>query len=1560
MRPLTEVKVNRSKSAQVWQTSGRAIVSVSEAKRQDAESEPEPEDLRGSGRKALDVTVVSELPFSVPLPRTVSSFPSVCREQPRRRQPERFHQDFSERRREGEQINAAASPHFIMDLWTSRRRGTITRLVLMLVSWCVDINAETCQRPLVSSLSPSSFRSSSQLSSSHGPGFAKLNRREGAGGWSPLNSDKYQWLEVDLGGRTQITSVATQGRYGSSDWQTAYQLMFSDTGHNWRQYRWEGRIGTFPGNSNADSVVQHHLQHPVIARFVRIAPLRWNPNGRIGLRLEAYGCPYNSDVVSFDGDSSLIFKLSLRPRQTSTNTIRLTFKTARNSGFLLHAEGQNELGLTLELQDGRLLLLLRKGKSSRQRLVSLGSLLDDQHWHRVAVEQHSSHFNLTVDKNTKWVVIPPWFTHWDYDQMSVGADQNLDSQNANRNFHGCVENLLYDGQNLIDLAKQRDQSVTAMGNVTFSCSEPVFVAVTFTGPRSFLRLPKDTGLHSAGVSLGLQFRTWDTEGLLLTFDLQKRDGTVWLHLRDAKVHLHIHKAGRPPVELKAGSCLNDGQWHSVDLRSRQHLSVTVDGTEVASASPTYPITPGGQLFYGGCPAEGNGHSCRNPSSAFQGCMRLLTVEDELVDLIKVQQRLMGDYSDLQIDMCGIMDRCSPSYCEHGGSCTQSWSSFDCNCSSTGYGGATCHSSIYERSCEAYKHRGNTSGYYYIDVDGSGPIKPQLLFCNMTEDQTWTVVQHNNTELTKIQPSTGSSQHLTHFEYAADEEQLMATINQSEHCEQELAYHCRKSRLLNAPEGGPLSWWVGGPGAGQRQTYWGGALPGSQQCACSLQENCVDPKRHCNCDADRTVVFPYQLVHAGTSVDSVLLLPIRRLCSSRSSDSGLLTHKESLPVRSLVLGDVWRPGSESSYQVGPLRCYGDKSVWNAAFFAKETSYLHFPTFHGELSADISLLFKTTSSSGVLLENLGIRDFIRLELSCESNLRNKMANPAFPAIRVQIEQRGSSELETSEKNSFPDVELRRNHLDSVQQVSFPALSLCVTASTEVVFSFDVGNGPLEVSVKAGVPLNDDRWHRIQAERNVREASLRLDELPAATQEAPADGHIHLQLNSQLFVGGTASRQKGFQGCIRSLQLNGVTLDLEERAKVTPGVQAGCPGHCGTYGGLCQNQGRCVEGTRSFSCNCSSSAFTGAFCDQGMQTSSNQIWFVKKSYYKILAENIRTGFAARLCEPFPADVSVAFEPETSVSYGSEDLTSNLNLRGENISLSFRSGQSPALFLYISSRRRQHLALLLNKQEQLEMRYRLESSKEEEILRSKVRSLADGQLHSVSVSRLADSVTMQSAIFFQVDQHSKEDFNLTSGVEFSDIRSLTLGRVHNRSHLFLFEEPQIKPDNSLSSVSLLVSTDSQDLDPALARLGSLGFAGCLSAVLFNSVSPLKAALLRPRASSVVVRGPLIRSSCGPAAANPHAAENTPHQPDQSGSAGGGQPSVKSLRSDSALIGGLMVVIFGIVAALAILIRFLYRRKGTCQNQELTKTEDNTRLQFTSQTISQFGPTESQKEYFI
>ncbi|XP_037314546.2 contactin-associated protein-like 4 isoform X2 [Pungitius pungitius] len=1273
--------------------------------------------------------------------------------------------------------------------------GIIAHVALLLCSSCGTTGEEVCDGTLVSNLPPASFRSSSQLSSSHAPSFAKLNRRDGAGGWSPLTSDRYQWLQVDLGQRTKIAAVATQGRYGSSDWLTSYLLMFSDTGHNWKQYRQEDSVGSFPGNSNADSVVQYKLQQPATARFLRLLPLHWNPSGRIGLRLEAYGCPYTSHVLSLDGSSTgLAYRRSPAAPGSVGDVVSMEFKTLRNSGTLLRAEGGGGLGLSLQLERGTLLLLTRGPASSEpRRVASLGSLLDDQHWHRVAVEWRGSQLNVTVDEHTERVRIPAEFGSWDAEQLSVGTVSSPDV--SERNFHGCLENLQYNGLNLIELAQNKDLRVAVRGNVTFSCAESVSVAVTFPGPQSFLRLPWATSSLSKGVSVGFQFRTWNDAGLLLTFDLPEGGGVVWLYLSEARLRLQIHKDGRVPLELSAGSALNDGQWHSVTLTSsRGRLSIGVDAEEggSAQAATSYPVAVESHLFFGGCPAENNEPRCRNPFSVFQGCMRLLVLNHLMVDLIMVQKKQLGIFSHLQIDMCGIIDRCSPSRCEHGGRCSQSWTVFRCNCSASGYSSATCHSSVYEPSCEAYKHNGNTSGHFYIDVDGSGPIRPQLVYCNITEENTWMEIQHNNTELTRVRPSPAARQHLLHFNYSTEEEQLLAAISQSEHCQQELSYRCRKSRLLNTPEGSPFSWWLGGPGPGRVQTYWGGAQPGSRQCACGLQGDCVDPQHYCNCDADR---------------------------AEWAEDSGLITHKENLPVRSLVLGDVQRAESEAAYRVGPLRCHGDKNFWNAAFFDKETSYLHFPTFHGELSADISFLFKTTASSGVFLENLGIKDFIRIELS---------------------------------------------------------------SSTRVVFSLDVGDGPLEVGVDSGVPLNDDRWHRVRAERNVREASLRLDGLPVAAREAPADGHLHLQLNSQLFIGGTASRQKGFRGCIRALRLNGVALDLEERARITPGVRAGCPGHCGSYGSLCRNRGRCAERANGFLCDCGLSAYTGAFCH--------------------------------------TEVSARFLPGTTVSYtfrqprGSgrnssarpSSIYSDTTLRGEDVSLSFRTTQSPALLLYVSSHHGESLALLINKHDKLEVRYKLDGSRGAEVLRSAARSLADGRLHAVSVRRRKDAVSLQ------IDQSPREDFNLTSDGELNGITSLVLGRVHG--------------------------TDA--VEPQLSRLASLGFTGCLSVVRFNSISPLKAALLHPHSSPVVVTGPLVRSSCGSSAsANPHAVEDTRR-----------------------LSGVIAAAVFVMASGLAIGGRFLYRRKETYRSQEAegVKREDSQDFAFTDQRDSQSVSTEKPKEYFI
>uniref|UniRef100_A0A8C9URN6 F5/8 type C domain-containing protein n=1 Tax=Spermophilus dauricus TaxID=99837 RepID=A0A8C9URN6_SPEDA len=99
-----------------------------------------------------------------------------------------------------------------------------------------------CDEPLVSGLPHVAFSSSSSMSSSYSPGYAKINKRGGAGGWSPSDSDHYQWLQVDFGNRKQISAIATQGRYSSSDWVTQYRMLYSDTGRNWKPYHQDGNI----------------------------------------------------------------------------------------------------------------------------------------------------------------------------------------------------------------------------------------------------------------------------------------------------------------------------------------------------------------------------------------------------------------------------------------------------------------------------------------------------------------------------------------------------------------------------------------------------------------------------------------------------------------------------------------------------------------------------------------------------------------------------------------------------------------------------------------------------------------------------------------------------------------------------------------------------------------------------------------------------------------------------------------------------------------------------------------------------------------------------------------------------------------------------------------------------------------------------------------------------------------------------------------------------------------------------------------------------------------------
>ncbi|XP_030326065.1 contactin-associated protein-like 4 isoform X3 [Strigops habroptila] len=1175
----------------------------------------------------------------------------------------------------------------------------------------------------------------------------------------------------------------------------------------------------FSGNMNADSVVYYKLQHSIKARFLRFVPLDWNPNGRIGMRIEVYGCAYRSEVVGFDGKSCLIY--TFNQKLMSAHVISLKFKTMQSDGILLHREGQNGDHITLELIKGKLSLLINLGDtkthpSNAQINIKLGSLLDDQQWHSVLIEQFNNQVNFTVDKHTHHFHAKGEFNYLDLDfELSFGGMPVPGKSDilSHRNFHGCFENIYYNGVNIIDLARRHKSQIYFVGNISFSCSEPQVVPVTFLSPSSYLALPGTSGQDEAFVSF--QFRTWNKEGLLLSSKVHQASGGFLLYLSDGKVKISLHKPGKALSDITAGAGLNNGQWHSVSFSvKRNRISVIVDNDVTASAhaSISLQIYSGDSFYFGGCPTTGNISECNTSFGGFQGCMRLIAIDNKAVDMISVQQNVFGNFSDLQIDLCGIIDRCLPNYCEHGGECSQSWNNFYCNCASTGYKGATCHYPIYEQSCEAYKHRGNTSGFYNIDSDGSGPLGPFLVYCNMT-DATWTIMQHNNTNLSRVKSANRENPHTVFFKYSASLDQLQATINHAEHCEQEFVYHCKKSRFLDKQGGMPLSWWIGR--TNETQTYWGGSLPAVQKCACGLEGNCIDSQHYCNCDADR---------------------------DEWTNDTGFLSYKDHLPVTEIVITDTDRPNSEAAYKLGPLLCRGDRTFWNSASFNTETSYLHFPTFHGELSADVSFFFKTTASSGVFLENLGIQDFIRIELYSPS---------------------------------------------------------------EVLFSFDVGNGPSEVTVQSLTSLNDNQWHYVKAERNIKEASLQVDQFPQRFHTAPPDGHIRLQLNSQLFVGGTASRQKGFLGCIRSLQLNGMALDLEERAKITPGVEPGCPGHCSSYGKLCHNGGKCKEKYSGFSCDCTFSAYAGPFCKKEISAyfgTGTSVTYNFQEYYT-LAKN-------------------------SSSHASS-FYADMTLNREAITFAFRTTRTPSLLLYVSSFYKEYLSVILTRNGSLQIRYKLDSRQDPDIFSINLKSMADGKLQHVKIDR------EKEMLFVEVNQNERVKFVLTSDTEFNAIKSLTLGKILENS----------------------------DADEETMKADSQGFIGCLSSVQFNHIAPLKAALHHSSSAPIIVKGRLTESNCGTLTASDSTSSETTHSfADHSGPIDEGEPLANAIRSDSAIIGGVIaVVIFILLCITAIAIR-IYKKKGIYSKDEAkgSENEDSAESALKSEISMQNTANENQKEYFF
>ena len=61
-----------------------------------------------------------------------------------------------------------------------------------------------------------------------------------AGSWSAAQSDRYQWLQVDLKQTTRVIRIATQGRNNYAQWVTQFELQYGDNEQTFKFYKRKG------------------------------------------------------------------------------------------------------------------------------------------------------------------------------------------------------------------------------------------------------------------------------------------------------------------------------------------------------------------------------------------------------------------------------------------------------------------------------------------------------------------------------------------------------------------------------------------------------------------------------------------------------------------------------------------------------------------------------------------------------------------------------------------------------------------------------------------------------------------------------------------------------------------------------------------------------------------------------------------------------------------------------------------------------------------------------------------------------------------------------------------------------------------------------------------------------------------------------------------------------------------------------------------------------------------------------------------------------------------------
>ncbi|KAL4235944.1 hypothetical protein ACF0H5_004332 [Mactra antiquata] len=664
-------------------------------------------------------------------------------------------------------------------------------------------------------------------------------------------------------------------------------------------------------------------------------------------------------MMTLQGYEWLTYNLHENDQNVLTEKIRLSleFKTSRGSGVLFYAVGgaPYHSHVTASVHAGTVEVSVAVGDEDIH--VSSGIGLDDYRWHNLTILHDVRRVYVYLDGREHIRDIEDDKYHLGLDPKIFigGGDDFIVTRGlqVTQNFVGCVKNIYVNEISVLYELEQHSKKVQYHGGGStrpeHSCHEVINIPISFPTSASMLKIEATEDM-AQDFEIEFDFKTVRSEAILFYASIEDTDHSREYNLGYIEVWLH---SGQPNLKyvastthldrsqnLSISTTVNDNTWHSMYLTFNHGIvQLKVDGNSVISQDFRRPIEIRGIVVVG------YGFNTYKESEGFVGCIRNLKVQGHSEDALDLVQTRAA--SGLIIDGCNITNYCEGNrMCQHGGICLSEWNGVACDCSDTHYIGTACHFAKYKHTCDEYYQSGVTeSGVMLVDLDGSGPMDPVYVKCEMGHEVNFeyygkTVIDHN------LAPNSTVRQKLMrdlkkYISYRGlDKRQLLQLTEQSGWCEQYIRYDCQNSPIRLSMQ----TWFRA---ANDQMVDYLGTNKWSGDCTCSIDSACTGDKR-CNCDN-------------GTM--------------SVQHDAGYNSIKTHLPLVEIDIRqdeDFLKPGS-GNITLGPLMCWGsrDQDPLDAVTFNTKSGYLLSQPWK---SHAIRVSFRTHHDKAIILYQTGTEENI----------------------------------------------------------------------------------------------------------------------------------------------------------------------------------------------------------------------------------------------------------------------------------------------------------------------------------------------------------------------------------------------------------------------------------------------------------------------------------------------------------------------------------------------------------------------------------------------------------